>query len=707
MGIKGLAVMILMLSINLAFGQDEYHTELLTFLEDNYQIKSEEFVLYDNELENLESMYLYGNAERSIKEVEGFDFTQILSLDVLATGNNAWDAGNGLANVRSIQSGDVVLVTFWARSVSNQTEVTFFCEDSDSFEKEVSVSISFTPDWTRYFMAFQSSSTYQPTQLTIGFHLASLVQSFEIAGFTALNFGDIDTQDVPSTISSSNYGGYEADAPWREEAASRINQIRKKDLVIQVVDASGTPVQGAKVDLIMQEHHFQFGSALVGCRFPDNNCYNQTYLEKITNLDGEGHGFNAAVTENALKWDGWEEQWIGSPEETVSAIKYLHDQGIPIRGHTLIWPGWTHLPSDMEQNQTDIAYLRGRMEDRLEEMLIMHGLDTLIDEWDVLNEITQVRDLEQAFAHDPDYATGREIYPEILRKTKELHPELKAYINDYVVLSGGGSGTSVVERYKSYLDEIVASGAPFEGIGFQAHIGSQPNSIYQVQEVLDEFSEAYQKRIKITEYDINPTVDEETQAHYLRDFLTIVFSHPSVDAFLMWGFWDGNHWKGNAPIFNQDWTIKPSGQAFIDLVFNRWWTDTTSVTNQDGITTFRPFRGRHLASVTLDDETRHYDVDTEVIDTLRAELGTTSSTEHSFDESYRIAPNPASQEITISHTHSSSTVDVRLFTAQGQILWEKDCTPGQPLRLEVAPGLYYISIERDGKKQISKLMVHP
>lgn len=51
------------------------------------------------------------------------------------------------------------------------------------------------------------------------------------------------------------------------------------------------------------------------------------------------------------------------------------------------------------------------------------------------------------------------------------------------------------------------------------------------------------------------------------------FSHPSVDAFIMWGFWDGNHWHQNAPIFNLDWSIKPSGQAYIDKVFNEWWTN--------------------------------------------------------------------------------------------------------------------------------------
>ena len=29
----------------------------------------------------------------------------------------------------------------------------------------------------------------------------------------------------------------------------------------------------------------------------------------------------------------------------------------------------------------------------------------------------------------------------------------------------------------------------------------------------------------------------------------MIFSHPATNGFLMWGFWDGAHWKDNAPYF--------------------------------------------------------------------------------------------------------------------------------------------------------------
>jgi hypothetical protein len=87
------------------------------------------------------------------------------------------------------------------------------------------------------------------------------------------------------------------------------------------------------------------------------------------------------------------------------------------------------------------------------------------------------------------------------------------------------------------------------------------------------------------------------EANFMRDFLTMVFSHPAVESFVMWGFWSGAHWRNNAPIFRSDWSLKPSGQVFLDLVFRRWWTDTTGVTGPDGSWSVRGFLGDYAVEV--------------------------------------------------------------------------------------------------------------
>ena len=685
--------------------QDAYHQELLSQLDQEYGLQNPTYVFYTSEQEIADGMYIYGSAgvERAMVAESNFSVQQTYT--VHAVGNNAWDSGAGMRSRQVVSQGDVILVTFWARRMGDQSEVTFFAEDGVTFEKELDFRMNFTQDWVRYFGAFKAQKDYPVDGLVIGFHLASQVQAFALGGFTALNFGEIDLDSVPSSFSPDKYGGYEQDALWRLDAEQRINEIRKHDLIILVQDEQGRPIPNANISIDMLQHEFGFGSALVACRFPGNRCEDPAYLNKINDLDGRGHGFNTAVIENALKWDGWEEEWIGTPAQTIAAITWLTNRDIPVRGHTLIWPGWNHMPDDMMANQNDLSYLRMRIDDRLVEMLAHPSLSNLISEWDVLNEITQVRDLERAFAKDPNLTTGREIYQEIMEKARSLHPDFSAYVNDYVVLSGGGAGTSVVNRYKSYLDELILADADFDGIGFQCHIGSQPTSIWKVKEVLDDFSNKYNKQIKITEFDINPSVDPQTQAKYLEDFLTIIYSHPAVEAFLMWGFWDGNHWKGNAPIFNLDWSLKPSGQAFIDKVFGEWWTNENGVTNASGIYSARAFKGQHLVKVEVDGSVEELSISTD-IDTVHFEVATTSTPHYQAREPLMIYPNPASRKIVIDGPEQGAIVQLKLHDVHGKVIMEMpNFRVGNSLSLDLATGIYFLKLGQGGIYQTNRFIV--
>jgi hypothetical protein len=45
-----------------------------------------------------------------------------------------------------------------------------------------------------------------------------------------------------------------------------------------------------------------------------------------------------------------------------------------------------------------------------------------------------------------------------------------------------------------------------------------------------------------------------------------------LKAFLYWGFWAGRHWRPEAALFNLNWTIRPQGEMYKQLVFDEWWT---------------------------------------------------------------------------------------------------------------------------------------
>jgi GH35 family endo-1,4-beta-xylanase len=692
----------------MGISQDAYHLDLVQYLNENYEVENPEFSIADTEQGVISSMSIYGNSSSSVTDASNLGFSKISTLNVPNALNNQWDTGYNTRNKVAVEEGDIVVLAFWAKRNSPSSELFFFAEDANNFDKEFYFSFGLTPDWTRYFMAFEATKDYSANRMSIGFHLGSIAQNFDIAGFTMLNYKDnYDLFDLPSSFENGFYGGSSPDADWREPAAARIEELRKSDLSVRVVNENGDGIEGVEINVEMEEHLFGFGSAFVTCRFPGNNCFDATYVEKVGNLDGKGHGFNVGVTENAVKWDGWEEEWIGTPTQTVNAIEYLHNNGVTMRGHTLIWPGFNNLPEDIQQNQNDLAYIRQRIEERIQTMINHPVLKDIIREWDVLNEITVNRDLEFAFKDDPNFETGRELYQEIFERIRELDPELKLYMNEYVVLSGGGSGTNVINRYKTFLTEINESSQPMDGIGFQCHIGSNPTSIYKLQEVFDEFYATYNVPIKITEYDVNELVNDEDAGKYLNDFLTMVFSHEAVNAFIMWGFWDGNHWKDNAPMFAEDWTLKPAGQVFIDKVFNEWWTNETVQSDDDGFATIRAFKGVHKITATKDGQTRVAQVSLDQDGSVQLVLEGVSNTNDVSDADFILSPNPATNGyFMISFPEELGTVDISVLSMDGRRVGiMNNIKPNVKTDLDLPTGMYLMNITSKSGTLTKKVIV--
>jgi hypothetical protein len=51
-------------------------------------------------------------------------------------------------------------------------------------------------------------------------------------------------------------------------------------------------------------------------------------------------------------------------------------------------------------------------------------------------------------------------------------------------------------------------------------------------------------------------------------------------------------------MMRKDWTLKPNGQAWMDLVLKQWWTDTRIATGPDGSCAERGFLGDYKITAT-------------------------------------------------------------------------------------------------------------
>ena len=362
-----------------------------------------------------------------------------------------------------------------------------------------------------------------------------------------------------------------------------------------VSDTLGNPIANKEIKVRMLKHAFSFGSAITANRIAENNLYNPTYESKIMDLDGKGehHGFTEVVFENSLKWPGWEDEWLVNKEELVDAVDWVSAQDIKLRGHTLVWPGFDNMPSDVEENSGDPDYIITRVNNHLETILNYPGIKGRIDEWDVLNETVANQSVEQSLMGTTGYETGREIFAEIFSTVMSIDSLTGLWYNDYVSLSlGNTAGDAQYDLLKRNVGELVASGVNIEGVGFQSHIGGGLLSIYDVLNVLDDFYNSFGLKAKVTEFDLPNVVSEDLAAQYLRDFMTAIFSHVSMDGFLFWSFWDGaTYMNPGANLFRDDWSMTPAGETFVDLLFNEWWSDEIVFSGSDGLAELRPFKG--------------------------------------------------------------------------------------------------------------------
>ncbi|RMD97667.1 MAG: hypothetical protein D6816_17265, partial [Bacteroidetes bacterium] len=304
---KNLLFFLLILTGFAAIGQDAYHSNLQAGLQNEYGLPTSTWALPNTEQATIAAAWTYGLTATE-ETVSGLDFSRKITFDIPQAGTNQWDAGFGISNTAQINAGDACLLVIYLRSPDGVGKASIFVEDGTTFEKEAYLTAELPDEWRMYLIPFESGKDYPIGSLNAGLHLAWQAQTIEAGGLAMLNYGQVISADqLPSRLYNEFYGGWEPDAPWRAEAAARIDSLRKATLTIKVEDDEGMPVSGAAISLEMLQHEFAFGSAVTPRRLAGNSWYDPVYEEKILNLDGQGHGFNMVVYENALKWPAWEQ----------------------------------------------------------------------------------------------------------------------------------------------------------------------------------------------------------------------------------------------------------------------------------------------------------------------------------------------------------------------------------------------------------------
>ncbi|HBG26443.1 MAG: hypothetical protein A2Y10_09985 [Planctomycetes bacterium GWF2_41_51] len=361
-------------------------------------------------------------------------------------------------------------------------------------------------------------------------------------------------------------------ADWKSDANARIENIRKRNLEITIVDSLGQPVGGIDVEINQLKQHFAFGTCISYSNLVNYANYRNFILEN----------FNWAVCENETKWASNENT---RDSENYSQGDYIYNwcntNEIPMRGHTLFWEQLTYI----QQWVKDLPYaaypasseLLTEVDERIDSA-VNHFKNKFLH-WDVDNEMLPSGSDYRFYDRLGD---GGRVH--MYQRARTVDPNCKLFLNEY---TGNSFGSYDGWTYASRANGLISQGAPIDALGIQGHINSGFNPQTYYNSVLQPLA-AVGLPIWITEFDV-PQADENLRADELEKFYRICFSHASVEGIIMWGFYGPSAWRWEG-LVDSDWSVNAAGLRYQALM-DEWTTEATDTTGINGDANFRGFHG--------------------------------------------------------------------------------------------------------------------
>ena len=382
-----------------------------------------------------------------------------------------------------------------------------------------------------------------------------------------------------------------------QNAQSRIEQYRKAQALLTLLDADGHPLpSGVDVHIEQAGHAFLFGCNLFKWHRCQSENDNRLYEQRFKDL------FNFATL--GYYWSSYEQQ----PDQTKAAhwkaaATWCGQNGIAVKGHPLFWtlePQWVgQLPQDKQRQ-----LLFGRIGREVA------GFAGQVDVWDVLNEpgvgIPQGKKRNAVAAIDAYETLGTTgTILKAFNVARSANPKAVLILNDY----------DTSQKFENIIQDCLDNNTPIDVIGIQSH---QHNNIWPVEktgDVCERFAR-FSKPLHFTEttfvsgpgkwedWQKTTPEGEQKQAEATALFYTILFSHPAVEAITWWDLSDQGAWqKAPAGLIRADMSAKPAYEQLRKLIKETWWTRSNTQTDTLGKITLHGFLGQYVIQVKVANKT--------------------------------------------------------------------------------------------------------
>lgn len=375
-----------------------------------------------------------------------------------------------------------------------------------------------------------------------------------------------------------------------EDARRRIRKVRMQNVELTVLK-NGVPVPHAPVQIRMKQHQFLFGAVCYAHGTFQDAEKEETFTNHFTKL------FNYTMV--PFHW-GWYEPQRGKYHEpyTENLVQWAEEHLIKRKMHALIWhevcPDWLTDGKGEEEYDRRINYLMARYGDRF-------------DFFDLANETT----VNDRF-DNPVSRWVRQKGPVNMMKfgtrlVRSWKPDAQLLYGEWNVHH---------EEYYQLLQEMRDHDVDIDILGIQSHMHRDIWTFEETLRVMDRAS-SYGWPLHFSECSIcsgrpigemsyapgavnhfsETEEDLYWQADFAKDFYTLVFSHPAVEALSWFDFTDHRWLKAPAGLLKDDLSPKPAYEALYDLIHRQWHTDADLVTDENGVCRTRLFFGEYDISV--------------------------------------------------------------------------------------------------------------
>jgi endo-1,4-beta-xylanase len=569
--------------------------------------------------ENADAVAAISVSDTSVPFKSALIVTRTKPSDITYTSALLW------SSKKPVKKGDLLVATFYLRNTSPKNgplklDIAFQLKDEPYTPTLVTSAPVDTTAWQKYAVPFRAIGDYPAGGSTLQIRYSLVAQSFEVGGVAVANYGQVQTQ-IPAAIAESFAYYYpdrgNAKAPWRVVALKRIDALRKGDMTLRVVDKKGQPMPDARVKLEQINSQFVWSTATSAISLTCNvdagdstrPCPTLDQL-KSTSVTPEDYrrlrkellaNFDGASFYNDLKWADWH----SDQQIALDGIAWMKRNKLPLsRGHALIWPSFEPdylMPKDIINRKTSPADARRVIAKHFAQ--ILGTLKGQIPEWDVINEPFSNTDIQGRLA-SPSVKAIKGLLPVSIVATwfkdaRKADPKALLFLNDFSILDN--LNPAKLENDVTLVKLIQKRGGPIDGIGFQGHFGASGPVFTDMQKSIDAFAPLV-KTMSVTEFDFE-TLDPALQRDLTDDVMTFIYSQPKFNLFQMWGFWDGDHWLGNGPLFNRDWSLKPSGEVWQTLTQKTWRTRIDLVADKKGQAKLNAFFGTYKVGITRGSKT--------------------------------------------------------------------------------------------------------